>query len=96
MSDSWRPSQDEDHGLETEAARPRRRGSRPKAPWTWREPGAEGIREDSEREGKDRIGGCIVYPLHHPDDSTARASASKGRGGGTKPMKYEVDGAETL
>jgi hypothetical protein len=47
------------------------------APWTWRKPGADRIREDSEREGKDMKGGCIVNPMHHLDDSTTRASASK-------------------
>lgn len=34
--------------------------------------------------------------LHHPDDSTARASVSQGRGGDIQPMGYEVIGAETL
>jgi hypothetical protein len=36
------------------------------------------------------------YATRHPDDSTARASASEGRGGGIEPMRYEVAGAETL
>jgi hypothetical protein len=66
------------------------------APWTWRKPGAERIREDSVREGKDKKGGCVVNPMHHLDDSTTRARASEGRGGGTKPMGYEVVEAETL
>jgi hypothetical protein len=41
-------------------------------------------------------GGCVVDPMHHLVDSTARANASEGRGGGIEPVRYEVDEAETL
>lgn len=40
------------------------------APWARRKSGAERIREDSERRGKDMRGGCTANPMHHLDDST--------------------------
>lgn len=71
-----------DAARRTTRARSRSRKAKAKritdnAPWTWRKPGADRIREDSEREGKDKEGGCIIYLMHHLDDSATRASASK-------------------
>lgn len=65
----------------TRARRERRKANATRVtdngPWTWRKSGAERIRENSGRDGKDMKGGCIVDPMHHLDDSTTRASASK-------------------